>query len=122
MLAAAGGCAADTGGRGDNKENAALSGELKDGVRTVEVKAFRYAFSPDPITVKKGEKVRLLITSTDVEHGFGIRELGINEKIFPDKITTVQFDADKAGVYHIHCTYYCGPGHDEMHGTLKIVE
>ncbi|HDL64979.1 MAG TPA: hypothetical protein ENH12_06275, partial [Proteobacteria bacterium] len=57
------------------------SGEIIDGVRVIKMEAFQYGFKPDPVAVKKGEKVRLLVTSTDVVHGIMIREFGINEKL-----------------------------------------
>lgn len=48
------------------------SGELKDGVRVVEVKARQFEFEPETIVVRKGEKVRLEVTSEDVKHGIAI--------------------------------------------------
>jgi hypothetical protein len=36
--------------------------------------------------------------------------------------TTVAFTPEQPGEYHFHCTVYCGPGHDEMHGTRFVRE
>jgi cytochrome c oxidase subunit II len=36
--------------------------------RTIEIHAKRFSFDPAEITVKKGEAVKLVITSEDVEH------------------------------------------------------
>jgi heme/copper-type cytochrome/quinol oxidase subunit 2 len=99
-----------------------LSGTLVNGVREIELEAFRYGYKPDPIVVKKGEKVRILAKSRDVTHGFGIKDLSINARILPDKETTVEFTPKKAGSFQIHCTVYCGPGHEHMHGTLIVLE
>lgn len=105
-----------------NTQNPQLSGHVENGIRIVEVKAFRYGYNPDPIIVKEGEKVRLLLTSADVTHGFGIADLGINIKIPAKKTTVFEFIPKHAGTYHIHCTVYCGIGHGNMHGTLVIIK
>jgi nitrosocyanin len=99
-----------------------LSGELENGVRVVEVKAFKYGFDPDPIVVKKGERVKLEVSSLDVTHGLGIKQLGINLTPRVGETKTAEFIAEKAGDFHIHCTVYCGSGHGNMHGNLKIVD
>ncbi|MGE5280416.1 MAG: cupredoxin domain-containing protein [Deltaproteobacteria bacterium] len=99
-----------------------LSGAVEDGVRVVEVEAYRYGYSPDPIVVKKGEKVRLRLTTRDVEHGFGIKDLGIDVKVEPGRATQVDFMPKEAGEYPILCTVYCGPGHAHMHAVLRVLE
>ncbi len=100
----------------------ALSGDLVAGVREVKVEAFRYGYRPDPIVVKKGEKVRLIATSTDVTHGLGIEGLGINLELAPGEESTAEFTAQTADEFHIHCTVYCGSGHGDMHGTLRVID
>ncbi len=98
----------------------ALSGTLDGGVRVIRMEAFQYGFKPDPVVVSRGEKVRLVITSTDVVHGIMIRELGINEKLPPGKEVMVEFQADESGTFIIHCSIFCGPGHGKMHGQLIV--
>src|SRR3989338_6153608 len=49
-----------------------LSGKVVDGAREIEVKGSQYEWQPENIAVKKGEKIRLLVTSLDVPHGFEI--------------------------------------------------
>lgn len=96
------------------------SGEIIDGVRVVRMEAFRYAFNPDPVVVKKGETVRLLVTSTDVVHGIMIREFGVNEKLPPGKEVVIEFTADQTGTFPVHCSVFCGSGHSKMHGSLIV--
>lgn len=96
------------------------SGEIIDGVRVIRMEAFRYAFKPDPVVVKKGEKVRLLVTSTDVVHGIMIREFGVNEKLPPGKEVVIEFTADQTGTFTVHCSVFCGSGHSKMHGSLIV--
>lgn len=99
-----------------------LSGTLHGNVRVIEVTASKYKFVPDPIVVKLGEKVRLLVDSTDVTHGLAITEFKINAVIRPDIIDKIEFTADKEGTFRIFCSVYCGPGHSHMHGTLIVVK
>ena len=99
-----------------------LSGHLEEGVREVEVSAFMYGYKPDPIAVRRGETVRLVVKSTDVMHGLGIADLDVDVKVSPGQAETVEFAATQAGSFHMHCTQYCGPGHDDMHGELLVVE
>ena len=66
---------------------AALAGGQGEGgeqqPRVIEITAARFEFTPSEIEVSVGESVRLLIRSTDVEHGFGIPTLGIRVQIAP---------------------------------------
>lgn len=95
-----------------------LSGKVENGMRIVEVKASKYKFEPDPIVVKLDDKVRLLVTSTDVAHGLAISEFKVNVSISIGETKAADFIADKKGTFHIYCSVYCGPGHAHMRGTL----
>ncbi len=97
-----------------------LSGKTIDGIRVIRMEAFRYGYRPDPVVVKAGEKVRLLLNATDVTHGFGIAELGINRKLPSGKVTEIEFTAPETGTYTIYCTVFCGPDHGEMEGRLVV--
>lgn len=92
------------------------SGEVK----TFDVTAKQWEFVPNPIQVKKGDKVRLNIVSADVPHGFALPEYGINEKIDPGKTTVIEFTADKAGTFTFFCSIPCGSGHTSMKGQLIV--
>ncbi|MFH1239517.1 MAG: YHS domain-containing protein, partial [bacterium] len=81
-----------------------LSGELKNRVREIKVTAKKYEFLPDPIGVKQGEKIRLRITSVDVDHGIGIKEYNINQKLPKGQEQVIEFTADKTGTFSVKCT------------------
>jgi len=99
-----------------------LSGKVEHGVRVIEVKASRYKFDPDPIVVNLGEKVQLVVTSTDVAHGIAIPEFNVNLSIPAGKTKHVEFVADKQGTFYAYCSVYCGPGHSSMHASLIILK
>jgi len=79
--------------------------------------------SPMVIRVKKGDLVRLRLTSEDVSHGFRIKELDV--KIFPiepGKFKTIEFVAEEAGTFDFFCNIVCSPRHGEMRGQLIVEE
>lgn len=100
----------------------ALSGKVEDGVRVVEMTAFRYSYDPDTVVVKEGEPVKLVITSKDVEHGFAIDAFRVSTMLPPQKAVSVEFTPNKTGEFTFHCTVYCGPGHADMTGKLTVVK
>ncbi|MEW6722796.1 MAG: cupredoxin domain-containing protein [Candidatus Micrarchaeota archaeon] len=114
MLAGCTGNAAEAG----NIESAAGSGNVKE----FSVTAKQWEFSPSTLTVKKGDLVRITLTSADVTHGFMLPEFNINERIEPGKPVTVEFVADKAGEFGFRCSVRCGEGHMGQKGMLIVEE
>ena len=101
------------------------TGELIDGVRVIEIKAYQFFFTPELIVVNKGERVRLIISAEDGTHGFEIEGFNIpnydiDTEIRPGIPLTVEFDADQVGVWEMICSIYCGFGHSTMKGTFVI--
>jgi cytochrome c oxidase subunit II len=88
----------------------------------IKITAKQFAFEPKTISVKKGKPVRLLITSTDVEHGFALEDLGINQKIKANATTTVEFTPTRVGRFPFSCSVYCGADHEEMSGELIVTD
>ncbi len=89
-------------------------------VKEISITAQQWQFTPSTITVKKGDKVKITLTSKDVTHGFNLPAYGINEQIQKDKNTVVEFTADKAGTFPFACAVFCGSGHGKMSGTLVV--
>jgi len=112
--------AEDTGIQPDT--HLVLSGDVKDGVRIVKVEAAKYKFSPASVVVKRGEKVRLIVTSADVDHGLAVNEFKVNVIVRAGKTEAADFVADKEGDFRMYCSIYCGAGHAKMQGVLKVVK
>ena len=89
-------------------------------VEEFTITAKKFEFSPASITVKEGDKVKLIINSLDVPHGFAIDELGIKEDIEVGKPKTIEFTATKKGTFRFYCSLFCGTGHKEMGGQLIV--
>ena len=92
------------------------------GVHEITMTAKNYVFEPGVITVKKGEKVRLIITATDRDHGIKIEGYDIDQELKKGDPTTIEFTADKAGTFEFKCSVYCGMGHRKMKGRLVVEE
>jgi cytochrome c oxidase subunit 2 len=88
----------------------------------IQMTAKKYEYSPNPIRVKKGEHVRLIITATDRDHGFKLEAFNVEQKLKKGIPTTIEFTADKAGTFPFKCSVHCGLGHGGMKGTLIVEE
>lgn len=89
--------------------------------RAFEMIASRFSFDPETVEVTEGERVRLILRSTDTEHGFSVKKL--NLKVAVPKTgepVTVEFVAGKAGTYEFKCSEYCGSGHGRMKGRIVV--
>ncbi len=71
----------------------------------------------NPMVVPVGKKVRLLITSNDVIHGWYVPQLGINQYGIPGFVKDAWFKVDKPGRYLGQCSQICG----KEHGYMPIV-
>jgi len=67
--------------------------------------------------VPVGKKVRLLITSNDVIHGWYVPQLGVNQYGIPGFVKDAWFKIDKPGRYLGQCSQICG----KEHGYMPIV-
>ena len=89
-------------------------------VKEFKMTAKQFQFEPSTIEVNKGDKVRLIVTSTDVPHGISIPEYGINERLDPGKPKTIEFTASKEGTFTAYCSVFCGSGHLSMKGRIVV--
>ena len=100
----------------------AIAQEPAGEVREIQMTAKKYEFNPNLITVKKGERVKLIITALDRDHGFKLEAFGINQKLKKGDATTIEFTADKVGTFPFQCSEFCGFGHGRMKGKLVVEE
>ena len=87
---------------------------LVDGAREFKVIANNFSFTASaPLTVKKGDKVRIVLQNTDGFHDLKIDEFGVaTKKLNAGMSDAVEFTADKAGTFE----YYCSIGNHRMMG------
>ncbi len=89
-------------------------------IKTFKITGKNWEWSQTMITVKKGDHVRLVITGADADHGFAMKDFGINVTVKPGETKTVDFVADKVGEFGFRCSIPCGEGHRDMVGKLVV--
>lgn len=85
----------------------------------LQVSMRKFEIDPQVIRVKQGENVVLDVSTKDVEHGFEVEDLGINEPIQPGKPVAISLDTSRKGEFRVACSIICGAGHEDM--TAKIM-
>jgi cytochrome c oxidase subunit 2 len=90
--------------------------------QAVQIKAHRFAFSPNEVTVKVNQTAVLMFQSDDVTHGMHFDDLDINAVIEKGKGATVTFTPKTVGDFIGHCAVFCGNGHGDMAFTIHVVE
>ena len=92
-------------------------------VKTIHIEAFNFGFNQDQVTLQKGDRVRLVFTSTSGTHGVRIPDLGLSTKAFsPGEEQVLEFIATTAGTFNYFCDVPCGKGHRDMQGQLIVQE
>lgn len=66
--------------------------------------------------------VKVIVTSEDVIHDFGIPAFRSKLDAVPGRYTTTWYKPTKTGEYHIFCDQYCGTNHSLMVGKVRVVE
>jgi cytochrome c oxidase subunit 2 len=93
-----------------------------DSPKVIEITAKKFEFTPNEITLKKGEPVILRLTSSDRVHGFMSKPLKVDTDIPAGKTTDVAVTPDTVGDFTIICDHYCGTGHGNMKMKATVVE
>ena len=86
----------------------------------VEITAKRFAFSPDKITLKKGQTAKLRLHSEDVTHGFFLRALKLDETIPAGQTAEATVTPQTAGTFTTICDHFCGANHGNMNMTIVV--
>jgi cytochrome c oxidase subunit 2 len=94
--------------------------EAPPATNEVKMTAVKYRFDPETVRVKKGDRVKLIVTATDRDHGFKLAAFHIEQKLPKGEAVTVEFTAGQAGTFPFQCSVFCGLGHKKMHGQLIV--
>ena len=73
------------------------------------------------LIVPQGRAVKLNVTSNDVLHSLFISAFRLKVDAVGGMHSYSWFLAEKLGEYDIQCTEFCGSGHADMRGILKVV-
>ena len=84
------------------------------------------------MVVPVNKPVRLIMTSTKVNpddkkdravlHSFFVPAFRVKQDIVPGRYTQLSFTPTKKGTFYVFCTEYCGTGHSNMLGAVKVVD
>jgi cytochrome c oxidase subunit 2 len=81
----------------------------------------RLMTTDNPVVLPVGKKIRLLMTSRDVIHSWGVAPLGIKLDNVPGRTNETWVEIDKPGIYYGFCSELCGAGHAYMPIMIKAV-
>ena len=90
--------------------------------RRIDIQAKRFEYTPNEITLKKGEPVVLVFHSQDVTHGFKLKEFNIKVDIPKNSSVEVAFTPNTVGDFVGQCAHFCGEGHGGMKLTIHVTE
>jgi nitrous-oxide reductase len=105
---------------------AVTKGSIKRNGKEVEVNmvALRSHYEPEHVEVKKGDHLKWTITNVertrDATHGFCVPSYNIAASLEPGETVSLDFVADKDGVFPFYCLEFCSALHLEMTGYLMV--
>lgn len=88
---------------------------------------------PATMVVPVGRPVKLIMASEKVApqgndptdrpvlHSFFVPAFRIKQDVVPGRFTSLWFQAEQLGTFHVFCTEYCGAGHSAMNAAIKVV-
>lgn len=79
------------------------------------------ASSVNELTVPVNKPVKLIMSSQDVIHSFFVPNFRVKMDVLPNRYTIMWFEATDTGSYQLFCAEYCGKGHSEMLGKVRVV-
>lgn len=89
--------------------------------QVIRIEAVKFEFHPDKIELKAGVPVILELTAPEVTMGFEAPALKLNTEIPQGKTVRLAFTPDRPGEFEFICDVFCGSGHEDMGGVIKVV-
>jgi len=96
--------------------------ETPNNEQTIRISASAFEFKPSEITLKKDVPVIFELTSQDRRHGFNLPDFHVRADVQPGAVAKLRFIARKVGTFTFLCDVFCGDQHEEMSGTIRVVE
>jgi len=85
----------------------------------VYLRSSQFQFRPI-LQLERGETYRLLVSSTDVQHGLSMQPVNLNYQVLPGYLSVVRITPEESGEFPIVCNEYCGLGHHTMTGLIIV--
>ncbi|MCS6879327.1 MAG: cytochrome C oxidase subunit II [Geminicoccaceae bacterium] len=74
------------------------------------------------LELEKGKTYRLHLSSLDWQHGFSLQPVNMNIQIHPGIEHVITITPTEAGVFSVVCNEFCGVGHHQMIGRIRVVQ
>jgi cytochrome c oxidase subunit II len=87
----------------------------------VFLQAMQFQWRPI-LQLQRGETYRLLVSSTDVQHGLSIQPVNLNFQVLPGYLYVVELTPTEAGEFALVCNEFCGLGHHVMTGKIIVTD
>jgi cytochrome c oxidase subunit II len=88
------------------------------------LQASQFQFRP-VLQLEQGQTYRLLVSSTDVQHGLSlqvVRNTSYNFQVLPGYLYVIRITPEETGEYSLVCNEFCGLGHHVMTGRIVVVD
>ncbi len=90
----------------------------------IEAKGHQWRWELSRDRVVAGESIEFRVTSTDVNHGFGIYDpdmrLVAQAQAMPGVVNKLRYTFTRGGTYRILCMEYCGTAHHNMITEISV--
>ena len=86
--------------------------------------ATQFQFRPI-LQLQRGETYRLLVSSSDVQHGVSLQlpqAISYNFQVLPEYLYVIRITPEHSGEFSIVCNEFCGLGHHVMTGKIIVVD
>lgn len=90
-------------------------------VDELEDKSLRMMETDNHVVLPVGKKVRLLFTSDDVLHAWGVPSLGVKLDAVPGRLNETWVEINEPGLYYGFCSELCGVNHSYMPIAIRAV-
>ena len=92
-----------------------------NGQITARIVATQFAFVPRCVVLPADTPVTMRFSSPDVIHGILVSGTNVNTMVVPGYVAQVHTVFKKTGDLLMPCHEFCGLGHSEMVGTVRVV-
>ena len=73
------------------------------------------------VVIPANETIYFNVTARDWIHAVHVPALGLKQDAIPGQNYLLRFTATTPGEYQLYCAEYCGTGHSQMLGTVRVV-
>ena len=86
----------------------------------LDLVATRTGFRPKVLNLRRGEPVRLRLTTEDEEHCLAVDAFRVEKRILPGKTTSLDLSPDRAGSFPFYCCLE--PANEALKGRIVVAE